>query len=79
MLNERFQLISFSHSTAKVARCTCPNKYKVFQVEEGKYSFGETQKLCLVRILRSTVMVRVGGGWASLDEFLRRFDACRSE
>lgn len=22
---------------SKVARCTCPNKYKVFQVEEGKY------------------------------------------
>lgn len=21
----------------KVARCTCPHKYKVFQVEEGKY------------------------------------------
>lgn len=42
-------------------------------------SFGESQKLCLVRILRSTVMVRVGGGWASLDEFLHKHDVCRSE
>ena len=39
--------------------------------------FGESQKLRLVRILRSTVMVRVGGGWVSLDEFLVKNDPCR--
>ena len=31
----------------------------------------------LVRILRSTVMVRVGGGWCALDEFLVKNDPCR--
>lgn len=31
----------------------------------------------LVRILRSTVMVRVGGGWVALDEFLLKNDPCR--
>jgi len=31
----------------------------------------------LVRILRSTVMVRVGGGWMALDEFLVKNDPCR--
>lgn len=31
----------------------------------------------LVRILRSTVMVRVGGGWVALDEFLIKNDPCR--
>lgn len=31
----------------------------------------------LVRILRSTVMVRVGGGWVALDEFLVKNDPCR--
>lgn len=41
--------------------------------------FGESQKLRLVRILRSTVMVRVGGGWVSLDEFLLKNDPCRGK
>ena len=30
-----------------------------------------------MRILRSTVMVRVGGGWVALDEFLVKNDPCR--
>lgn len=41
--------------------------------------FGESQKLRLVRILRSTVMVRVGGGWEPLDEFLQKHDPCRGK
>lgn len=39
--------------------------------------FGDSQQLRLVRILRSTVMVRVGGGWMALDEFLVKNDPCR--
>jgi len=62
-----------------VNKCTCLTKYKVFQVGEGRYRFGESQKLRLVRILRSTVMVRVGGGWVSLDEFLVKNDPCRAK
>ncbi|CAF0847061.1 unnamed protein product [Rotaria sordida] len=57
--------------------CTCSKKYDVQQVSEGRYRFGESQSLRLVRILRSTVMVRVGGGWTALDEFLVRHDPCR--
>ena len=41
--------------------------------------FGDSQKLRLVRILRSTVMVRVGGGWVALDEFLLKNDPCRGK
>lgn len=41
--------------------------------------FGDSQKLRLVRILRSTVMVRVGGGWETLEEFLQKNDPCRGE
>jgi hypothetical protein len=41
--------------------------------------FGAEQKLRLVRILRSTVMVRVGGGWMALDEFLLKNDPCRGK
>jgi hypothetical protein len=63
----------------QVAQCTCRQKFKVFQVGEGKYRFGDSQKLRLVRILRSTVMVRVGGGWVALDEFLVKNDPCRAK
>eukprot|EP00096_Caligus_rogercresseyi_P007577 TRINITY_DN254_c0_g2_i2.p1 TRINITY_DN254_c0_g2~~TRINITY_DN254_c0_g2_i2.p1 ORF type:complete len:437 (-),score=119.02 TRINITY_DN254_c0_g2_i2:1038-2348(-) len=63
----------------QVAQCTCRQKFKVFQVGEGKYRFGDSQKLRLVRILRSTVMVRVGGGWCALDEFLVKNDPCRAK
>ncbi|XP_022239565.1 microtubule-actin cross-linking factor 1-like isoform X12 [Limulus polyphemus] len=63
----------------QVAQCLCVHKFKVYQVGEGKYRFGESQKLRLVRILRSTVMVRVGGGWVALDEFLVKNDPCRAK
>ncbi|XP_065091739.1 dystonin isoform X35 [Ochlerotatus camptorhynchus] len=62
-----------------VMLCTCRQKFRVFQVGEGKYRFGDSQKLRLVRILRSTVMVRVGGGWVALDEFLVKNDPCRAD
>ncbi|XP_065166740.1 dystonin isoform X8 [Atheta coriaria] len=62
-----------------VMLCTCRQKFRVFQVGEGKYRFGDSQKLRLVRILRSTVMVRVGGGWIALDEFLLKNDPCRAK
>ncbi|XP_024083973.1 microtubule-actin cross-linking factor 1 isoform X6 [Cimex lectularius] len=62
-----------------VMLCTCRQKFRVFQVGEGKYRFGDSQKLRLVRILRSTVMVRVGGGWVALEEFLVKNDPCRVE
>lgn len=63
----------------QVAKCTCAQRYKVYHVGEGRYRFGESQKLRLVRILRSTVMVRVGGGWEPLVSFLQKNDPCRGE
>lgn len=63
----------------QVALCTCRNAYRVVHIGEGRYRFGESQKLRLVRILRSTVMVRVGGGWVSLEEFLVKNDPCRAK
>eukprot|EP00058_Branchiostoma_floridae_P020780 XP_002606270.1 hypothetical protein BRAFLDRAFT_123699 [Branchiostoma floridae] len=63
----------------QVSQCTCPKRYQVQQIGEGKYRFGDTQRLRLVRILRSTVMVRVGGGWMALDEFLVKNDPCRAK
>jgi hypothetical protein len=62
----------------QVSHCSCSKKFKVVRVAEGQYRFGDSQKLRLVRILRSTVMVRVGGGWEPLEEFLRKHDPCRA-
>ncbi|ESO06245.1 hypothetical protein HELRODRAFT_160405 [Helobdella robusta] len=58
-------------------RCCCDKRFLINKVDEGKYKFGESQKLHLVRIQRSCVMVRVGGGWMALDEFLTKHDPCR--
>ncbi|XP_018644196.1 hypothetical protein Smp_138620 [Schistosoma mansoni] len=58
----------------QVGLCTCHNTYKIKKMATNKYRFGDSQKLCLVRILRSAVMVRVGGGWITLDEFLVKND-----
>jgi dystonin len=62
----------------QVSHCSCSKRFKVLRVAEGQYRFGDSQKLRLVRILRSTVMVRVGGGWEPLEEFLRKHDPCRA-
>jgi hypothetical protein len=63
----------------QVAKCCCHHKFTVTRVGEGQYRFGDSQKLRLVRILRSTVMVRVGGGWEPLQEFLTKNDPCRDQ
>uniref|UniRef100_A0A8C1VJ46 Dystonin n=1 Tax=Cyprinus carpio TaxID=7962 RepID=A0A8C1VJ46_CYPCA len=65
--------------TRQVAKCKCPKRFQVEQIGANKYRFGDSQQLRLVRILRSTVMVRVGGGWMALDEFLVKNDPCRAK
>uniref|UniRef100_A0A663FIC0 Microtubule actin crosslinking factor 1 n=1 Tax=Aquila chrysaetos chrysaetos TaxID=223781 RepID=A0A663FIC0_AQUCH len=71
--------------TRQVAQCKCAKRFQVEQIGENKYrfflgnQFGDSQQLRLVRILRSTVMVRVGGGWMALDEFLVKNDPCRGK
>ena len=61
----------------QVAGCKCKSRYHLEKVAKDKYKFGSCETLRLVRILRSTVMVRVGGGWMSIDEFLAKNDPCR--
>ncbi|EDO37706.1 predicted protein [Nematostella vectensis] len=72
----------------QVEHCCCAKQFSYFKVGENKYRvshakkeryFGDSQKLRLLRILRSTVMVRVGGGWETLQEFLEKNDPCRAE
>ncbi|KAM3928216.1 microtubule-actin cross-linking factor 1, isoforms 6/7-like isoform 3-T4 [Leptodactylus fuscus] len=61
----------------QVAQCNCAKRFQVQQISANRYRFGESQQLRMVRILRSTLMVRVGGGWIALDEFLVKNDPCR--
>ncbi|XP_017893290.1 GAS2-like protein pickled eggs isoform X2 [Ceratina calcarata] len=60
-----------------VERCTCPTQFPMIRVSEGKYRIGDTKVLIFVRILRSHVMVRVGGGWDTLSHYLDKHDPCR--
>ncbi|XP_049879418.1 GAS2-like protein pickled eggs [Pectinophora gossypiella] len=60
-----------------VERCSCPTQFPMVRVSEGKYRIGDTRLLIFVRILRSHVMVRVGGGWDTLAHYLDKHDPCR--
>ncbi|CAN0052058.1 unnamed protein product, partial [Lampetra planeri] len=60
-----------------VSVCTCPAQFPVRRVSDGKYRVGDSSTLIHVRILRSHVMVRVGGGWDSLQHYLDKHDPCR--
>ena len=41
------------------------------------FQFGTSEIHRMVRILRKTIMVRVGGGWEPLEVFLSKHDPCR--
>ncbi|TKR92402.1 hypothetical protein L596_007064 [Steinernema carpocapsae] len=66
-------------------RCTCQNRFPIQFIssnggdQQFQYSFGANTVKRMVRILRSTVMVRVGGGWDALDDFLIKHDPCRAK
>ncbi|NXI59376.1 GA2L2 protein, partial [Chloroceryle aenea] len=60
-----------------VSRCTCPIQFPMIKISEGKYRVGDSDTLIFVRILREHVMVRVGGGWDTLDHYLDKHDPCR--
>ena len=65
------------HVVDLLNRCTCPSQYPMIKVADGKYRIGDTKTLIFVRILRKHVMVRVGGGWDTLEHYLDKHDPCR--
>lgn len=65
------------HVVELLNRCTCPSQYPMIKVSDGKYRIGDTKTLIFVRILRRHVMVRVGGGWDTLEHYLDKHDPCR--
>ncbi|TGZ65474.1 hypothetical protein CRM22_005873 [Opisthorchis felineus] len=60
-----------------LSQCTCPQTFPMIRVSEGRYLFGDKCTQIFVRILRNHVMVRVGGGWDTLNHFLTKYDECR--
>lgn len=58
-----------------MAQCTCCSRLHMQRLEEGRYRLGN--RIYYLRRFRNHVMVRVGGGWVTLDEFLNRHDPCR--
>ncbi|XP_052053680.1 GAS2-like protein 2 [Apodemus sylvaticus] len=60
-----------------VSHCTCPVQFSMVKLSEGKYRVGDSNTLIFIRILRSHVMVRVGGGWDTLGHYLDKHDPCR--
>ncbi|KAJ3160377.1 actinin alpha 2 [Geranomyces michiganensis] len=48
-----------------------PIRIEKSNTEPGRYWFGEAlRRLCFCRLVRQTVMVRIGGGWQELGTFL---------
>ncbi|CAB1316515.1 unnamed protein product [Coregonus sp. 'balchen'] len=60
-----------------ISRCSCPTQFPMVKMSEGKYRVGDSSTLIFVRILRNHVMVRVGGGWDTLEHYLDKHDPCR--
>ncbi|XP_062845247.1 GAS2-like protein 2A [Trichomycterus rosablanca] len=59
-----------------ISRCTCPTQFPMVKITEGKYRVGDSSTNIFVRILRNHVMVRVGGGWDTLEHYLDKHDPC---
>ncbi|MBN3272840.1 GA2L1 protein, partial [Polyodon spathula] len=60
-----------------LGRCSCPSQFPMTKVSEGKYKVGDSSALIFIRVLRAHVMVRVGGGWDTLEHYLDKHDPCR--
>lgn len=70
----------YLHQIQKEAyKCCCHKAFQILRVGEGKYTFGNSKIVRLVRIHGSSIVVRVGGGWEFLYEFLKKCDPCRGK
>jgi len=59
--------------------CTCHKPFQITKVGDGKYTFGSSKIVRLLRIHGSSIVVRVGGGWEYLYDFLLKTDPCRAK
>ncbi len=67
---------------ATQAECRCAEKYcdrlNIYKISEGLYRIGDRN--VFIRLFKNRhVMVRVGGGWDTLEHYLIRHDPCRGK
>lgn len=59
----------------KIASRVCHTETQIKRISEGRYCIGG--RIYFVRLLKEKhVMIRVGGGWDTLEHFLSRHDTC---
>ncbi|KAH7938818.1 hypothetical protein HPB52_000761 [Rhipicephalus sanguineus] len=59
----------------KIASRVCQSETQIKRISEGRYCIGG--RIYFVRLLKEKhVMIRVGGGWDTLEHFLSRHDTC---
>jgi len=73
-----FTLLVVQQVVQLLCECTCATQFPMVRIGDGKYRVGD-KLVIFVRILRRHIMVRVGGGWQELSEFLRQKDPCRTK
>lgn len=80
---KKIQHFSFLFLSIKIRseakQCTCHIPFQITRVGEGKYTFGTSKIVRLVRVHGSSIVVRVGGGWEYLYDFLFKADPCRGK
>ena len=79
MAKKSFYSIPSLQIRREAHNCNCHKPFQIIRVGEGKYTFGTSKLIRLVRIHGASVVVRVGGGWEFLYEFLMRCDPCRGK
>ncbi|VDD79749.1 unnamed protein product [Mesocestoides corti] len=69
--------VAFLKVRRQTAKCTCCSRNRLVRLDEGRYQMGS--RIYYLRRFRSHIMVRVGGGWLTLPQFLDRYDPCRQK
>ncbi|XP_064490120.1 growth arrest-specific protein 2-like isoform X2 [Ornithodoros turicata] len=69
------KLSELDQKVRKIASRVCHTETQIKRISEGRYCIGG--RIYFVRLLKEKhVMIRVGGGWDTLEHFLSRHDTC---
>lgn len=64
-----------------IADCRCKHPVTATSIAPGTFRItcGQVVMTVYARVLRSTTVVRVGGGWTTLSQWFKRHDPCRAQ
>lgn len=63
----------------QLTNCQCHSQFSAVRVDDGKYKFGDKEKVWQLKLLNGLVYVRFGASVMPLDEFLANNDPCREK